>query len=474
MRRPLPEGTFNHEGDRSMTTVIRSNSPQDTARPEPTKPTTESSGLGTEFRIARAKRLIELRGQGTGATSAQDEAAGDQSPGSSAHVPDPRPLRPRGWWRDRILTRVWASRTSDREAAQGTDDESVVDTQAEDAFDVLLPGKRRRTVGRTRSWMTRLTLISAPLVLAGGVAYSCGVSAGSARLLEPSSISAEDAAAFHLTGYPTDRAVAFGVSYLSLCWTHPDAADTTATADRLAALARMSSAGLTPGCGWTGSTPSKPPLAVTWDGTIKPLQGAYVDGAAAQLGFVVTTSDARTVGAALPIWVSSTTASAGGVRVVGDVAVVPVAPAVAAPTPAAPPVTDAAIAEALTSSVLVPFLRAWAVSDPVQLNLVLARDASTAARTGMAGQVTAPVVNHTQVVVTRGDPKAYRDGDLIVAQVGVDWTTRAPGVQRAGYSITLRMTAGRWQVTDITGVAPDPVGGAAPATTFATPTPPAG
>ena len=32
-----------------MTTVIRSNSPHDTARPEPTKDaTTESSGLGTD------------------------------------------------------------------------------------------------------------------------------------------------------------------------------------------------------------------------------------------------------------------------------------------------------------------------------------------------------------------------------------------------------------------------------------------
>jgi len=32
----------------------------------------------------------------------------------------------------------------------------------------------------------------------------------------------------------------------------------------------------------------------------------------------------------------------------------------------------------------------------------------------------------------------------------------------------LRMTAGRWQIYDITGAAPDPAGGAAPATTFAT------
>jgi hypothetical protein len=108
------------------------------------------------------------------------------------------------------------------------------------------------------------------------------------------------------------------------------------------------------------------------------------------------------------------------------------------------------------------------VSDPVQLNLVLAGDASSSARAGMQGQVTAPVVNRTQVVVARGDPKGYRDGDLITAGIGVDWTTRLGGVQRVGYSISLRMTAGRWQVTDITGAAPDPAGGAAPATTFAT------
>jgi hypothetical protein len=348
--------------------------------------------------------------------------------------------------------------------------ERIVDEE----FNIPLPGRPLRAVGRTRSSITRLALIGAPLVLMGGVAYSCGVSTGSARLVQSSTIGADDASAFHLNSFPADRAAAFGVSYLSLCLTHPDATDTIATTDRLAALARMTSAGVTPGCGWAGSTPSKAPLAVTWDGTVKPMQGAYVDGAAAQLGFVVTMADGRTIGAALPIWVSSTTSMSAGVRVVGDIAVVPITPAAAAPTPAAPQLTDSTIAESLTGSVLVPFLRAWAVSDPVQLNLVLARDGTTAARTGMEGQITAPVVNRTQVVVTRGDPKGYRDGDLITAQVGVDWTTRAPGVQRAGYSITLRMTAGRWQVTDITGATPDPVGGAAPATTFATPTSSAG
>lgn len=330
------------------------------------------------------------------------------------------------------------------------------------------PPGRPRSAGRARSWTTRLALIVGPILMVGGLAYSCGVSTGSSRLVQQSAISSQDAATFHLSGFPAARASAFGVTYLTLCWTHPSPADSVATQNRLAALAQMTSAGVSAGCGWAGTVPSPAPLAVTWDGSVTAIQSAYTNGAAAQLGFVVTTTDQRTIGVTVPIWMPSTTSTAGA-RVVGDVAVVPVATAAAAPTPIAPSTTDSAIAEALTRSVLVPFLRAWAASDPVQLNLVLARDASSAARTGMAGQLSGPAVTGVRVVVTRGDPTAYRDGDQITAQVTVDWATTSGG-QRAGYSIDLRMIAGRWQVTDISGAAPDPTGGLAPSTTFA-PTP---
>ena len=327
------------------------------------------------------------------------------------------------------------------------------------------PPGRTRSVGRTQSWITRLALIIGPILMIGGLAYACGVSTGSSRLVQQSSISSQDAATFHLSGFPAERASAFGVTYLTLCWTHPSAADSVATQNRLAALAQMTSAGVSAGCGWTGTAPSPAPLVVTWDGSVTAIAGTYVDGAAAQLGFVVTTADQRTVGVTVPIWMPSMGSTAGA-RVVGDIAVVPVATAAAAPTPIAPTTTDSAITEALTRSVLLPFLRAWAASDPVQLNLVLARDASGAARTGMAGQLSGPAVTGVRVVVTRGDPTAYRDGDQITAQATVDWTTTAGG-QRAGYSIGLRMIAGRWQVTDISGAAPDPAGGLAPSTTFA-------
>jgi hypothetical protein len=322
--------------------------------------------------------------------------------------------------------------------------------------------------------VTRLGLIVGPLLLVGGLFYSCGVSTGSSRLVQQASISGQDAAAFHLSSVPAERASAFGVAYLTLCWTHPAAADEAATQNRLAALARMTSAGVTSGCGWTGTAPTPVPVAVTWDGSAVPIQDVYPTGAAAQLGFVVTTADQRTVGVSVPIWMASATSTAGA-RVVGDVAIVPVATAAAAPTPIAPAATDSAIAEALTRSVLVPFLQAWAASDPIQLNLVLARDASAAARAGMAGQLSKPIVAGVRVVVTRGDPTAYRDGDQVTAQLTVDWTTTS-GAQRSGYSIGLRMAAGRWQVTDIGGAAADPAGGVSPSTTFATPstTAPAG
>ena len=333
---------------------------------------------------------------------------------------------------------------------------------------VARPGRLIRHVGRARSWVTRLALIIGPLLLVGGLFYSCGVATGSSRLVQQASIGSKDAAAFHLSSFPAERASAFGVAYLMLCWTHPVATDSAATQNRLAALAGMTSAGVTAGCGWTGTAPSPAPVAVTWDGSAVPIQGVYSEGEAAQLGFVVTTADQRTVGVSVPIWMPAATSTAGA-RVVGDVAVVPVATVAAAPTPIAPDTTDSAIAASLTRSGLVPFLKAWAASDPVQLNLVLARDASSAARTGMAGQLSGPVVSGVRVVVIRGDPSAYRDGDQVTAQVTVDWTTRSGG-QRSGYSIGLRMTGGRWQITDISGAAPDPAGGAAPSTTFTTPT----
>lgn len=331
------------------------------------------------------------------------------------------------------------------------------------------PGRTRR-IGRTRSWVTRLLLVAGPLLLVAGLAMSCGVSMGSSRLVTPGAITDEEAAQYHLSTFPTDRAAAFATNYLTLCLTRPDPADKTAAASRLAGLASMTSAGVTSGCGWTGATAEPAPVAVTFNGFLNPIPG-YTTGAAAQLGFAVTSAAGRSYAVTIPVWVSSTT-SAPGMRIVGDVAVMPVT--VPTPAPGASPagVSDPTLAGSLTGTVLLPFLRAWSTSDPVQLGLVLAPDATAAARTGLDGQLTDPRIANTQIVVTSGDPRGYRDGDRIQARLSVDWTA-GPATQRTGYSIGLIRVASRWQVQSITGAAPDPAGGAAPVTT--TPNqPPAG
>ena len=87
-----------------MTTVVRSGSP-DGATEQPALPrqadTAASTGLGAEFRIARAKKLIELRGPGIEPIAPQADpgemplaevSANGRGPGAGL----------RGWWRGRI------------------------------------------------------------------------------------------------------------------------------------------------------------------------------------------------------------------------------------------------------------------------------------------------------------------------------------------------------------------------------------
>ena len=331
-----------------------------------------------------------------------------------------------------------------------------------DTLATIPPPGRVRRFGRIRSWVTRLLLVAGPLLLVGGLAISCGVSMGSSRLVTPGAITDDEATQYHLSSFPTARTAAFATNYLTLCLTRPDPTDTAALANRLAGLASMTSAGVTAGCGWTGTTAEPAPVAVTFNGSQVLIPG-YADGAAAQLGFAVTTAGGRNYTVTVPVWVSSTT-TAPGIRIVGDVAVMP-APA-PTPAPAAAPaaVTDPALAGSLTSTVLLPFLRAWSTSDPVQLGLVLAPEATTTARTGLNGQLTNPQIANTQIVVVSGAPSSYRDDDRIQARLSVDWTA-GTATQRTGYSIGLTRVAGRWQVQSITGAAPDPAGGAAPVTT---------
>lgn len=338
-----------------------------------------------------------------------------------------------------------------------------------ETFTVPTPGGKTSVMGgRIRSWVIRLMLLIAPMVTVAGLAYSCGsvVAASSQSSLREDLIAAQ-ADRWHLSTFPVQQAAAFAQTYLTLCLTHPQPNNSVALTGRLQALAAMTSAGVSSGCGWDGTGGAQIPLSVTWTGTATPALGQYTTGQAARMTFTVALTDGQISQVALPVW-SATDSGPTGMRVVGEITVLPYAGAAStAPTPQAPDAVDDNLAVRLQPTVLTPFLQAWGASDPVQLSLTVTSDASAAATVGLSGIVTSPSIDTVLLVVTKGSPQAYRDGDLAVAQTVVEWKTGSAGTQKSAYDIFLRRVGGRWLVTDIAGGPVDQQGGAA-ALTFIT------
>lgn len=394
-------------------------------------------------------------------TTAVTAVTADAEVPSGEHLPATTPdkKRPRGRpWRRRRPT-----------AAATTTAQTTTDSPTDD-FDVPAPGGRTLRIGRGRSWVTRIAITASPLILVGGLAYSCGVTTGSSRVIVPPVITTDIAQQYDLSTFPVDQAAAFGASYLTLCLTHPDPKDEGTRTNREASLASMTSAGVTKGCGWDGKGAAQQPVSVTYAGTHTPVDAQYPMGAAEQLAFVAVMQDGRSLGVSLPVWASGEPQNAQ-LRVVGDVAILPAVVPTAAPAPNPPRVTDGALSRYLTSAVLQPYFLAWGASDQVQLALLTTTDSTSLARQGMGSQISDPHVDPPTVVITQGDPTAYQDGNTATARTTVTWST-PNGQQRTTYEVYLRLLANRWLVVDIAGGPVDAGGGGtAPSITFATPTP---
>lgn len=341
-----------------------------------------------------------------------------------------------------------------------------------ETFVVPAPGGMSSIMGgRIRSWLIRLTLLVAPLVLVGGLAYSCGsVVAASSQASARDDLIAAQADRWHLSTFPAAQAAAFGQTYLTLCLTHPKPSDSTALAGRMQALAAMTSSGVSPGCGWDGTGGAQSPLAVNWTGTATPAVGQYATGQAARMAYTITLTTGQISQVLLPVWSAAPTGQ-NGMRVVGEITVLPYAGAAStAPTPRVPTTVDDNLALQLQPTVLTPFLQAWGASNSVQLSLTVTADASAAAITGLAGTVTSPAIDTVLLVVIKGSPKAYKDGDQATAETVVEWRTGTAGTQKSAYDIALHRVGGRWLVADITGGPVDQQGGAAAQTYITNPT----
>lgn len=299
--------------------------------------------------------------------------------------------------------------------------------------------------GRRLGVMIAITMVFA--VVVGGIGMKLGRGAVPAQ----GSISAEEADTYRLSDLPVDGMASFGQQYLQLCLTHGMQDQVAARATLLAA---MSTGGAGTGCGWSEGGKVQAPQVIVYTGRWKPLKG-FATGRAAVLDYNVTMDGLRYSTYSVPIWVNSASTS-NDMSVVG---LLGIAPGIRNDKPENYKATkdqDPVLAAELQGDLLPAFLKAWAASDPKQIALTAAHDATPEVRSGLGGVLTNPTISRTLVFTnydtSTGTKVVYTDGDVVEAVVIVDWEVPASqSTQTTGYRVALRRASSKWEVTSIYG-----------------------
>lgn len=276
-----------------------------------------------------------------------------------------------------------------------------------------------------------------------------GLVVGSSRIPAEGAISADEAAAYRLTTFPVDAASAFAARYLEACLTHGDSAQLQ---DRQARLESMSAGTAPRDCGWQNDGAEQSVDSIVFNGYTDPAPG-YETGEAAHLGFDVVL-DGESLALSVPVWVGPTEGGGMAMQVVGTIGISPTIPVAEAPLPAQARNVDQELGATLSNTVVEPFLTAWAASDTRQMNLLMAREATTNVRSGLDGVLTKPNINTVVAKptkpITAGETIVYEDGDVVFVDVMASWTvTASESTQQAGYRMSLVREADRWLVYDI-------------------------
>lgn len=294
-----------------------------------------------------------------------------------------------------------------------------------------------------------LTAVIATMFTVGGAFLIVGVVLGSSRVPSQGAISASEAEQYRLSTFPVERAAAFGADYLRLCLTHGDRAQ---VAQRANALEAMSSPVASTNCGWESGGSTQQPESVTFNGDVSEIEG-FPTGRAAYLGYNVSL-DGKFLAYNVPVWIGTTEGGGEATQVIGDIGLASTIPNGSAPSRSPQRGSDSTLAGELNTSVLQPFFTAWASSDSRQLNLMLSRNATTAARTGMDGVVTRPILDQVLAFTDRANPSGerveYVDGDTASLEVSVVWdVVESQSSQATGYRLDMVMEGGQWRVVDI-------------------------
>ncbi|MEV7541336.1 conjugal transfer protein [Streptomyces sp. NPDC089915] len=342
-------------------------------------------------------------------------------------------------------------------------------------FEVPRPGGRLPSNGKSTHVALRATLLITACVFALG---SCGVTGlvigRSSVTVKPAALDGQDLTRYRLTDFPVQSAAVFAEEYASLCMTYaPENAD-----KRRESLSHYISSGVDRDCGWNGKGKQQVKQA-NWDGTVEELPEYGKNGR--YLNIQVTYTGGRTTTLSVPVYVKDL-AGASGLRVVGNVGEMPLPIRDTAPTlEKGGEVVDQELSNQLRDQVFAGYFKAWAASDTTALTRFTTPDATPAAVSGLAGALTAPVVQEVQALAPEGTETGkkvtYGQGQAVPARVTVVWggggadDAKAEVTLKRSYRVTVVNTAQGWFIKDIRGGVMDPTGGRAdtPGTATASP-----
>lgn len=332
-------------------------------------------------------------------------------------------------------------------------------------FDVPRPGGRLPSNGKNTHVALRATLLITTCVFALG---SCGVTGlvigRSSVTVKPAALDSQDLTRYRLTDFPVQAAAVFAEEYASLCMTYaPENTD-----KRRESLSRYISSGVDRDCGWNGKGKQQVKQA-NWDGTVEELPEYGKNGR--YLNIQVTYNGGRTTTLSVPVYVKDL-AGASGLRVVGNVGEMPLPIRDTAPAlEKGDEVVDQELSNQLRDQVLAGYFKAWAASDTTALTRFTTPDATPAAVSGLAGALTAPVVQEVQALAPEGTESGkkvtYGQGQAVPARVTVVWggggadDAKAEVALKRSYRVTVVNTAQGWFIKDIHGGVMDPAGGRA-------------
>ncbi|MFE6779043.1 conjugal transfer protein [Streptomyces sp. NPDC057702] len=324
------------------------------------------------------------------------------------------------------------------------------------AFTVPAPGGRIPAGGRRTHIALRATVLATTCLFALGACTVTGLMIGKSGNNRTAALSKDDVKRYKLTEFPLDTAATFAEQYALVCMTFSK----KEAENRKVALSRFISAGVDPSCGWTGEG-SQTAVAADWDGSYEAIpeygnHGRY-------MGVQVRMSTGNITSLVVPVYAKDLK-TGQGLRVVGDVGTMPLAPGGKAPELGDANVDDALSAQ-LESRVLPGFFRAWGASDTTALSRFTTAEATSRTKRGLRDTLQKPSVTSVEALAPAGkDPDEginYTPGQLIRANVSVQWAQPDGAHVVRSYRVTLENTAQGWFINDISGAVPDREGGAA-------------